>query len=348
LQTGRATLAHPALPPLHTLDDLARWLRLSHQDLEWFADRARLAAANPIHQCRHYHVSTLPKTRGGVRLLEAPKPTLKHLQRRIHQEVLSCLPLHPAAHGFVSERTPPHHASLHVGQHVVLRFDLQDCFLHVHGGMVYRAFIALGFTDSVSRYLMALCTHRLSRPIPAMLALSEKQQQLAQQNHLPQGAPSSPLLSHFALSGVDRRLQGYARALNANYSRYADDIVLSGGDPLRRQFQQIQARIGSIVAEEGFSLNFRKSRCLTQSQQQRVTGITVNRHLNLPRRLFDNLKAELNNCVRKGWQSQRPADCDDYRAHLQGRISWCEQLNPERAAKLRALFNAIDWQTPDC
>ena len=343
LQPPQATLTHPSLPPLHTLADLAHWLHLSHHDLEWFADRARLSAASPINRCRHYHVRTVPKSRGGVRLIEAPKPTLKHLQRRVHRELLAYLPLHPAAHGFIPGRTPIEHAQLHVGQPVVLRFDLQDCFLHVHGGMAYRAFSALGFTDSVSRYLMALCTHSIAKTHLPPLALDEKQQQLAQQNHLPQGAPTSPLLSHFALRGVDRRLQGYAQALEATYSRYADDIVLSGGNQLHCHFRHIHARVGSIVAEEGFNLNYRKSLCLTQSRQQRITGITVNRHPNLPRNAFDNLKAKLHNCVRMGWKSQRPEDCADYRSHLLGRIGWCQQLNPTRAAKLQALFDAIDW-----
>ncbi len=343
LQGLQAKLTHPDLPALHTLADLAQWLHLSDTDLEWFADRAGRSAAHPIQKCRHYRICTLAKRSGGQRLLEAPKPTLKQLQRRIHHELLRFLDLHPAAFGFVAEGTPQAHAQLHIGQPVVLRFDLQDCFLHVHGGMVYRTFMALGYTDSVSRYLMALCTHRLPRKDLRGLELSDRQYQLAQQNHLPQGAPSSPLLSHFALQGVDRRLEGYARTLNACYSRYADDIVLSGATHMRHQFRQIQARIGSIVAEEGFTLNMRKSRCMTASQQQQVTGISVNHHLNMPRATYDRLKAELHNCVRNGWQSQKPDDCHDYRAHLQGRISWCEQLNAARGAKLRVLFDAIDW-----
>ncbi len=334
---------HPAVPQLSSPGELAQWLGVSIADLDWFADRSNYASASALEKIRHYHIATLAKRDGGVRLIEAPKPTLKDIQRRIHDDMLQHLPLHPAAFGFVAERGALQHAALHVGQPMVLRFDLSDCFLHVHGGHVYRAFRALGYGEALCRDLLGLCTHRVPRTVLQRLELSARQQELAQQNHLPQGAPSSPLLSHFALAGIDRRLAGYARKLNAHYSRYADDLVLSGGMHLQRQFRQIEQRVGAIVREEGFCLNHRKSRCMAASQRQQVTGICVNQQLNLPRREFDRLKAELHNNVQQGWRSQHHAEVTDYRAHLRGRIEWCRQLNPARAEKLQRLFERIDW-----
>lgn len=334
---------HSAVPQLSSPGELARWLGLSVADLEWFADRSSCASASALEKIRHYHVATLAKRGGGVRLIEAPKPTLKDIQRRIHDDMLQHLPLHPAAFGFVAERGALQHAGVHVGMPVVLRFDLSDCFLHVHGGQVYRAFRSLGYGEALCRELLGLCTHRLSRSMLQRLDLSARQQELAQQNHLPQGAPSSPLLSHFALAGVDRRLAVYARKLNVHYSRYADDLVLSGGVHLQRQFRQIEQRVGAIVREEGFCLNHRKSRCMAASQRQQVTGISVNQRVNLPRQAFDSLKAELHNNVQQGWRSQNHAEVTDYRAHLRGRIDWCRQLNPARAEKLQMLFERIDW-----
>lgn len=333
----------PSLPPLDSVGVLCEWLRLTPADLDWFADRNNRAAAHTRQKVRHYHVTTISKRQGGMRLLEVPKSRLKQIQRRIHDDILLQLPLHAAAQGFVRGRTPVAHAGLHVGQAVVLRFDLRDCFLHVHGGRVFQAFRALGFPDDVSRLLMGLCTHRLPQWLSAQLPLDETQRQKARQNHLPQGAPSSPLLSHFALRGVDVRLSAYASALGATYSRYADDLVLSGGEHLRHRFRAIEARAGAIVAEEGFALNFRKSRCVPAAQRQQVTGVVVNQQLNIPRVQFDALKAELHNCVQQGWVSQRPAQVVDYRAHLLGRIGWVMQVNPQRGAKLRGLFERIDW-----
>lgn len=334
---------HPAVPQLSSPGELAQWLGLSVTDLDWFADRSNRSSASAEEKIHHYHVSTLAKRGGGMRLIEAPKPTLKNIQRRIHDEMLQHLPLHSTAFGFVTDRSALQHASLHIGQPVVLRFDLSDCFLHAHGGHVFRAFRSLGYGEALSRELLGLCTHRLPRAMLQRLDLSPRQQELAQQNHLPQGAPSSPLLSHFALAAVDRRLAGYARKLNARYSRYADDLVLSGGMHLQRQFRQIEQRVGAIVREEDFCLNHRKSRCMAASQRQQVTGISVNQHLNLPRGEFDRLKAELHNAVQQGWRAQNHLGVTDYCAHLRGRIAWCRQLNPARAEKLQALFERIDW-----
>ena len=331
------------LPQIYSPGELVQWLGISVNDLEWFADRAGLANASSIGKFHHYHIKTIAKRRGGQRLLEIPKPTLKHIQRRIHDSLLIQLPRHPSACGFIKTHNALDHARRHTGQAVVLSFDLQDCFLHVHGGQVFQAFRSLGYSDQLSRYWMALCTHRLTKAQLKQQPLSSGQRQLAGQNHLPQGSPSSPLLSHFALTMVDRRLSALAGKFGANYSRYADDLVLSGGPQLQQHFRQLEQIIGSIVREQGFRLNFRKSRCLGQSSQQRITGITVNQHSNMPRREFDRLKAELHNCVHLGWRSQKPADCQDYRAHLRGRINWCRQLNPRRAEKLEKLFAAIVW-----
>lgn len=332
------------LPQIFSTNDLADWLRVTEDDLEWFADRAALAADHPQEKLRHYLTRCVAKKQGGYRLLEAPKPTLKAMQRKIHDHMLTQLPTHPKAFGFLKNTQVLEHAQLHQNKPVVLKFDLQDCFLHVHGGYVYQAFLSLGFSEIVCKYLMGICTHRLSLRELKRTPLTGYQQNLAQQNHLPQGAPSSPLLSHFALSYIDKKLSALAQILDATYSRYADDIVISGGEHLKRQFRYLEQLIGAIVIESGFQLNFRKSRCMTQSSRQVITGVTVNQHCNISRREFDRFKAELTNCLRYGWQSQAGDRSSDYQAHLRGRLNWFKQVNSQRTQKLEDLFMKIDWR----
>jgi RNA-directed DNA polymerase len=82
---------------------------------------------------------------------------------------------------------------------------------------------------------------------------------------------------------------------------------------------------------------------MPRSTRQRVTGIVVNEHCNIGRAEFDTLKAILNNCACTGPAGQNREKLRDFRAHLEGRISWVEQINPRRATKLRLLFERIDW-----
>ena len=82
---------------------------------------------------------------------------------------------------------------------------------------------------------------------------------------------------------LDLQLDGLAYVLGARYTRYADDIVLSGGRHLGRVMSRIEAWVGRIALEEGFALNHRKTRCLTAEQRQSVCNIVVNHHPNLPR-----------------------------------------------------------------
>jgi hypothetical protein len=73
-----------------------------------------------------------------------------------------------------------------------------------------------------------------------------------------------------------------------------------------------------------------------------VTGLVVNAHPNVPRDTYDRLRATLFNCARFGPRTQIELPLGELEAQLRGRIEWCA-VNPTRRAKLRALFEAIDW-----
>jgi hypothetical protein len=74
-----------------------------------------------------------------------------------------------------------------------------------------------------------------------------------------------------------------------------------------------------------------------------VTGIVVNDHVNVPRAVFDELKATLHNCRKNGPVAENRAGLRDFRAHLNGKVTWVEQVNPARAERLRRMFNEIKW-----
>ena len=142
---------------------------------------------------------------------------------------------------------------------------------------------------------------------------------------------------------MDTRLAGLARHLNARYTRYADDLAFSGDDDFARRVDAVLGCIARVVKDEGFLPNRHKTRVMRQGQRQYLTGLIVNQHLNVPRTQFDALKATLHNCVRFGLEGQNRGSHADFRGHLNGRITWIENVNRWRGQKLRSLFDQIDW-----
>jgi hypothetical protein len=127
------------------------------------------------------------------------------------------------------------------------------------------------------------------------------------------------------------------------YTRYADDLAFSGGERFARADQRFHIHAAAIALEEGFQVNFRKTRIMRSSVRQRIAGVVVNDHLNVARPDFERLKATLYNSIRLGPESQNHAGHTDFRAHLTGRVAFVEMLNPTRGQKLRTLLERIVW-----
>lgn len=343
LPLGLETIALPFLPHAGAL---ATWLGITPEAL-WRLTKPAGWQRRDALPAQHHRFGAVRKRSGGWRLIETPEPHLMALQRRVLRGLLDAVPPHEAAMGFVAGRSVREHAALHAGQPVVLAFDLQDFFASVHAGRVHAIFATLGCSHEVARLLTALTTVATPEPVLRRLQqagqLAWPQLQRLRAAHLAQGAPTSPALANLCAFGLDLRLQGLAEALGARYSRYADDIVISGPASLRDALPRIRRRVACITAEEGFALNHAKTRCSAQGGQQRVCGVVVNRHPNLPRAEFDRLKAALHRCVAYGPGHENRDAVPHWREHLTGRVAWAAQLNPGKAARLQRLLALIDW-----
>jgi hypothetical protein len=162
--------------------------------------------------------------------------------------------------------------------------------------------------------------------------------------HLPQGAPSSPALANLCFYRTDCRLSGLAKGAGAIYTRYADDLAFSGDDDFGRSVDRFAARVAAIVMEEGFHVNYRKTRVMRQGVRQHLAGLVTNRRVNVMRADFDRLKATLTNCARHGAVSQNREGHAEFRAHLEGRVSFVEMINPAKGARLRRIFGEVRWR----
>jgi RNA-directed DNA polymerase len=351
IQPGASRMRRPPdnlvtlpLPRLTTLRELACWLGLSDEELDWFTGARRRYVAHPDPARHHYRYRWRPRRNAAPRLIEEPKARLKSLQRDILHGILDRIPPHDAAHGFRRHRSCRSAALPHVGSRLLLRMDLEDFFLSINRGRVAGIFRLIGYPETVAVALSGLCTHRSAAGLgDAESALSWQTRARLASWHLPQGAPTSPALANLCAWRLDARLSGLAASLGLAYTRYADDIALSGTScPVGRRID-LEARVGAIALEEGFRVQHRKTHWAPASQCQRFCGIVVNRRLNSPRCDYDRLKATLHNCARLGPGSQNLAGHPDFRRHLQGRIAHLRQLNAARGAKLAALFDRIRW-----
>ena len=340
------------VPKIETVGELAAWLGLSASELEWFADLKRLNArvGSGYGPVSHYHYRILAKKSGNIRVIEAPKKRLKELQRVILRELLEKIPTHAAAHGFVRGRSIRTFAAPHVGRRVVLRMDLRDFFPSISGPRVQAFFRTAGYPDGVADLLGGICTNAAPRRMWTTLGRGLDPLKVAEARalyawpHLPQGAPTSPALANLCAYRLDCRLTGLAEAAGAKYTRYADDLAFSGDAEFERCVERFALRAAAILLEEGFAVHHRKTRVMRQGVRQYLAGLVTNEKINVVRADFDKLKAILTNCARHGAESQNREGHPAFRMHLDGRVGFVEMVNPAKGARLRRVFEQIEWE----
>jgi RNA-directed DNA polymerase len=356
-----ALLQAGGLPVLGTLADLARATGLPWQKVLWLAAPSTRYVGGPPH----YYFFTLPKSHGGQRLILAPKPTLKTVQRWILDRILVHVPLPDPVHGFRTGRSTRTNAEPHCGKEVVIRFDLKDFFHTVTYRRIRGLFRSLGYSTEVSVLLGLLTTFRpdaypyeYMRHVPHLIWLrSMSAEQRTYRGYpttppfLPQGAPTSPALANLVARGLDHRLAGLARRFEATYTRYADDLTFSGDRVLRRDIARFVPLVNRIARDEGFFVATRKQRIRRKGSRQSVTGVVVNQHPNLPRDIYRHLRVLVHKAATLGpnrvyLDRKGPQGPQRLRAYLEGWIAYLSHLNPTRGAELRARLDAVVWPTP--
>ena len=235
------------------------------------------------NRASYYHELTIPKKRGGVRTLTVPLHPLKWVQRSLLLVLTHLFPRHKCAHGFERGKSIITHAKQHVGKRYVYTIDIKDFFPSITRNRVFGMLQAypVKATTPVARYLANLTCHN---------------------GCLPQGTPTSPILSNLLCRRLDSRLFKWARRNGYTYSRYADDLTFSTN---RDRFPEHDiAFIDDVIRGEGFEVNEEKRRLQPYYKRQMVTGLVVNEKLNLPREKLRGLRALLHNIEEHGWRSQ--------------------------------------------
>lgn len=281
-----------ALPPLGDVLALARALGLTIPRLRW------LAYHRDVDTGTHYHRWLVPKRDGSPRLISAPKPELKAAQRWIVREITEHLPIHGAAHGFVSGRSIATNARVHAGARVVVKLDIRGFYPTVTMRRVKGLLRRAGLGEQVATVMALLATEA---PREEVVTHGKTHFVALGPRSLPQGAPTSPSITNALCLRLDCRLSGLARKLGCRYTRYADDLTFSWHGDARVQVGALLRGAGAIVRAEGFEVHSKKTRVMRAGGRQKVTGLVVNRApadrpaVRVPRATQRELRAAIRN-----------------------------------------------------
>ncbi len=227
-----------------------------------------------------YKSFQIPKRCGGTRDIMAPNAKLKLLQQKLSELLQDCAEEIDAtakredqiAHGFKRNRSIISNARCHRNRRFVFNLDLADFFPSINFGRVRGFFIRDRSFE----------LHPAAATVIAQIASHE--------NALPQGAPCSPVISNLIARILDIHLVRLASANDCTYSRYADDLTFSTN---KKDFPENIAykngdswRPGSeldrLILLSGFRVNHGKTSMQFRTSRQVVTGLVVNKKVNVP------------------------------------------------------------------
>lgn len=267
-----------------TPSELAKYFNISYSDL-----------ADIIYKTDNEHKYkkfTIPKKNGGIRTINAPTRKLKQIQKKLAEELYKIYPGKPASHGFAKGKSIVTNAEMHLDKKYVFNIDLEGFFDSIHFGRV--------------KYLLQAEPYCFDEKIATIIAHI-----CCLNNKLPQGAPTSPIISNMIAYKLDCNLQNLAKKTNCTYTRYADDITFSFTCKKSKISREIAAfgedgisvgtTLKEIIKNNGFEINFSKVRFRDRNSRLEVTGLTVNEFVNVPRTYVKQISAMLHSWRKHGY-----------------------------------------------
>ena len=314
-----------ALPVIESSIQLATMMGISINELRF------LSYKRSVSKVSHYQHFSIPKKTGGLRDIAAPMPRLKRAQYWILENILNIPVVRPEAHGFVKAHSIATNAEKHVAKDVVINIDLENFFPSITFGRVKGVFINLGYSESISTILAAICTEADQEIVSLD---GEKFYVDKGKPCLPQGAPTSPALSNLICRKLDRRMNDVTRVLGFNYTRYADDLTFSGDHIDDIKIKKIFWRINGILKDENFTLNKSKTRIMRKHRKQEVTGIVVNQKLSVDRKTIRKFRALLHQMDKQGIEGKSWGKGELF-ASITGYANFVAMVDLEKGTKLQ-------------
>lgn len=240
--------------------------------------------SNPNRTYGRYHTFSIPKKNGKKRIIYSPNVVLKGIQRNLNDIFKLLYTPSDNVTGFTEGRSVVTNAQKHTNKNYVFNIDLKDFFLNIPQARVWKRLQLppFNFKMPVVNAIAGICSIKL---FP-----SESTGKKEVSYVLPQGAPTSPILSNAICDTLDRRLNGLAKRFNATYTRYADDITFSSMHNIYNFDSEFIQELYRIIEEQGFYINYSKQRLQKAGSRQEVTGITVCKKTNVSKDFVRSLR----------------------------------------------------------
>lgn len=229
-----------------------------------------------------YKTFEIEKKSGGVRIIHAPNDELKFVQKRLanllwvtQKKVWKENNIKAnISHAFEEKKSIVTNAKIHRNKKFVLNVDLEDFFSSFHFGRVK------GFFEKDNNF-------KVPKDVAVIIA-----QLTCYQGSLPQGSPSSPIITNLICKIMDFRILKLAKQFKLDYSRYADDLTFSTNNKtFLGQEKTYLKKLNEEIERAGFKINNKKTRLQFSSSRQEVTGLIVNKKINVPREYYKNTRA---------------------------------------------------------
>lgn len=294
---GKYTQQLLSLPILENVDDLSHALRLPKEVILKFS----------FNNDKYYHRVEMKKKTGGIRHIESPLRELKAIQRWVLRTILDKLSPSVYAKGFVRGKSILDNAKPHEGNQYVLNLDLQDFFTNVKASHVYTLFKNIGYNNNIAFILTSFCTKG---------------------GYLPQGAPTSPALSNLVCLRLDHRISTYCKKRALTYTRYADDLCISGNKILI--LQKASYLIKDIICNEGFIINSKKEKFLGPKVRREVTGLTVTPKITIRKKNYCIYRKRIYDLVRNNIPNKYEI--------IEGILSFVKSIDKDKEKKLSIFY----------
>ncbi|MCP1972066.1 reverse transcriptase domain-containing protein [Bradyrhizobium elkanii] len=292
---------------------------------------------------RMYQKFEISKGKGKKRLISAPDHRLKMLQTKIASSLAPIYRPRNPVHGFVDNRSVKTNATAHLRSKFIMNLDIEGFFSAITEGRVSGLMSALGIDGRVAEILARICCN---------------------EGVLPQGAPSSPIISNMICFRMDKQLQRIAKESRCIYTRYADDVTFSSYQPLTLLFEGPPPPAGNFSPDllkdglrgafrsNGFAINPQKVHYADKHSRRTVTGLKINEIVNVDRKFVRNIRAALFVVEKQGAAVAQKTLKDKYgreaalASHLRGRISWVGHIKGPSDPIFRSLASRYNKLFP--